>query len=291
MYKPISYLLHSFLVLVLIGAISSIVYTINNTPSGMPVETRTPVPPPTSTPAFTGTFQAISEDGTWSTVQPGLEQRVIRIEDNQNQPVERVHIWRIDQTYYRLDVAFDARPKTLETWQQETQAALVMNGGYFSINNERYSADGLLVVDGAASGRGFQGFGGMLAISRRGAELRWLVDEPYDPNERLESALQSFPILVKPGGTLGFGSEREDHARARRTVIAQDREGRLLFIVTPQGYFTLHQLSAYLSASDLDLDIAINLDGGGSTGILVAEPREVIPAKVLLPFVILVFER
>jgi hypothetical protein len=215
----------------------------------------------------------------------------VQIYDHQNQPVETVHIWRVDQDEFRLDVAFDARPKTLETWQQETNASLVMNAGYFSINNEKYSADGLLIVDGAASGRGFQGYGGMLAITGLGAELRWLVDEPYDPNESLQAALQSFPILVKPGGGLGFGPEREDHARARRTVIAQDRDGHILFIVAPQGYFTLHQLSAYLTSSDLNLDIAINLDGGGSTGILVDSPREVIPAKVLLPFVILAYER
>jgi cellobiose-specific phosphotransferase system component IIB len=74
-------------------------------------------------------------------------------------------------------------------------------------------------------------------------------------------------------------------------VIAQDKEGRFLLIVAPQGYFTLHQLSAYLTDSDLDLDIALNLDGGGSTGLMVAKPREIIPSKVLLPFVILVYER
>lgn len=288
MYKPISHVLHSFLLLVLIGTIGSIVYTVNKGPSAMPVETLALIP--TATPAFAGTFEPVPDAG-WSMVQPGLERRTVQIYDHQNQPVETVHILRIDQDYFRLDVAFDERPKTLEQWQQETNASLVMNGGYFSINNERYSADGLLVVNGAASGRGFQSYGGMLAITGRGAELRWLVVEPYDPNERLQAALQSFPMLVKPGGAPGFGPEREDHARARRTVIAQDRDGRILFIVTPQGYFTLHQLSAYLTASDLNLDIAINLDGGGSTGLLVADPREVIPAKVLLPFVILVYER
>jgi len=46
-----------------------------------------------------------------------------------------------------------------------------------------------------------------------------------------------------------------------------------------------------LTGSDLDLDIALNLDGGGSTGILVAEPREIIRSKVLLGFVILVYAR
>jgi uncharacterized protein YigE (DUF2233 family) len=131
----------------------------------------------------------------------------------------------------------------------------------------------------------------MLAIQGGRAELRWLIEKPYDPDESLQSALQSFPILVRPGGRLGFGPEREDHISARRTVIAQDRQGRILFIVAPKGYFTLHQLSAYLTESDLDLDIALNLDGGGSTGLLVADPKEIIPSKVLLPFVVLVYAR
>ena len=131
----------------------------------------------------------------------------------------------------------------------------------------------------------------MLAIHQNQAQLRSLAQKPYNSNEPLQAALQSFPILVQPGGKLGFGAEREDHARARRTVIAQDKNGRILFIVAPEGYFTLHELSAYLTQSDLNLDIAVNLDGGGSTGILVTNPREIIPSKVLLPFVILVYAR
>jgi hypothetical protein len=58
-----------------------------------------------------------------------------------------------------------------------------------------------------------------------------------------------------------------------------------------QEYISLHQLSVYLTGSDLYLDIAVNLDGGGSTGILVANPHKIIPSKVLLPFVILVYAR
>ena len=61
----------------------------------------------------------------------------------------------------------------------------------------------------------------------------------------------------------------------------------MLFMVAPEGYFTLHQLSVYLTESDLNLDIAVNLDGGGSTGILVANPPEIIPPTRPLPFVIL----
>jgi uncharacterized protein YigE (DUF2233 family) len=101
--------------------------------------------------------------------------------------------------------------------------------------------------------------------------------------------LQSFPVLVKPGGQPGF--LEEDGLTSRRTVIAQDRDGRILFILAPWGSFTLYQLSAYLAASDLELDIALNLDGGTSTGLLLIEPAEDIPAFVPLPAVITVHSR
>ena len=262
MLKPVARTLHSLLLLILIGTAGSIVYYIK-----------------------------IGSNTGWSLLQPGLEQRVIQIYDDQNQQVESLYIWRLNQNYFRMDIAYAETPKSLQTWQQETNAVMVINGGYFSIENGRYSPDGLTIVNGKAFGSSFEGFGGMLAINQDRAELRWLVQKPYDSKEPLQAALQSFPILVEPGGKLGFGAEREDNARARRTVIGQDKNGRILFIVAPEGYFTLHKLSVYLTESNLNLDIAVNLDGGGSTGILVANPREIIPSKVLLPFVILVYAR
>jgi hypothetical protein len=262
MVKSVSRTFHSLLFLVFVGTAGSVVYFINTAPSR-----------------------------GWPLLQPGLERRVTQIYDDNNQPVESLYVWRIDQNYFRMDVAFAETPKSLQTWQAETNAAIVINGGYFSIENKRYSPDGLTTLNGKASGSSFEGFGGMLAIHQDQAELRWLVQKPYNSNEPLQAALQSFPILVKPGGKLGFDAEREDNAKARRTVIGQDKNGRILLIVAPEGYFTLHKLSAYLTQSNLNLDIALNLDGGGSTGILVANPRELIPSKVLLPFVILVYAR
>jgi exopolysaccharide biosynthesis protein len=227
----------------------------------------------------------------WSSLQPGLERRVFEIYDDQNQHVESVYVWRLDQDYFRLDVAFDEAPKSLDTWQRETNALMVVNGGFYSIENERFLPDGLIILNGEANGSSLNGFEGMLAIKDSAAELRWLVQKPYSSDERLQAGLQSFPVLVQPGGGLGFGAERENNASARRTVIGQDKDGRILLIVAPQGHFTLHQLSVYLTESDLNLDIAVNLDGGGSTGILVASPRELIPSNRALPFVILVYPR
>lgn len=131
----------------------------------------------------------------------------------------------------------------------------------------------------------------MLAVTANGPELRWLAQQSYRPNEPLLAGLQSFPILVKPGGEIGFPAQHEDHQQSRRTVIGQDRQGRILFIVTPRGYFTLHQLSLYLANSDFDLDIAVNLDGGPSSGVLVADPSEGIVPFTPLPVIITVHPR
>ena len=293
MLKPISLYLHSFLLLVLIGSFSSIVYYLRNEPS-VDAAPALNIPPaiitPTPVPTVISTTEPTMEAG-WKLIQPGLEHRVFDIFGSQNQRVESLHIWRLDQNYFRLDVAYNASPKSLDTWQTETNAAIVLNGGYYSIANERYFPDGLTIVNGKTFGRSFNGFGGMLTIQEDRAELRWLAMEPYHPGEQIQAALQSFPILVEPGGKLGYGAERESHARARRTVIAQDKNGRILLMVAPQGYFTLHQLSAYLTESDLNLDIAVNLDGGGSTGILVTNPREIISPTRPIPFVILVYPR
>jgi hypothetical protein len=303
MLKPISIILHSLLLLVFIGTWGSVVYYFEFAPSPTSVATLEPIPTAlssipvakdTAIPALVPSPSPTVEptpDADWSVLQPGLERRVIEIYNGQNQHVESLYVWRLDQNHFRMDVAYTERPRSLDTWQKETNAMLVVNGGYFSIENERYFPDGLTISNGQAFGRSFNGFGGMLAIDQSGAELRWLVQKPYNPNEQLLAALQAFPILVQPGGELGFPADRENYARARRTVIAQDRDGRILLMVAPEGYFTLHQLSLYLTESHLNLDIALNLDGGGSTGILVAEPREIISPRTLLPFVILVYAR
>jgi hypothetical protein len=288
MYKQVSQILHLLLFVILLGTCSSSIYFIKNEPSVTPAATR--IATPTLVLSVPPTFDIVPDTG-WSLLQAGLERRVIRIYNDQNQHVESVHIWRLDQNHFRMDVAYDETPKSLETWQRETNAAIVLNGGYYSVENESYFPNGLTIVNGEASGRSYRGFGGMLAIKEDRAELRWLVQKPYNSYEQLQAALQSFPILVRPGGKLGFGAERENNVSARRTVIGQDKDGRILFIVAPRGYFTLHQLSVYLTESDLNLDIAVNLDGGGSTGILVANPREIISPSRPLPFVILVYAR
>src|SRR5688572_25116275 len=152
MYEPISRILHFLLLTIFIGAVGSSVYYIKADSSLPSAATFVPTPVPSPRP----TANPLPEPG-WTLLQPGLEKRVFEIYDNQNQHVESLHVWRLHQSYFRLDVAYEERPKSLESWQQQTNAVIVLNGGYYSIDNERYFPDGLTIVDGVVSGRSFRG--------------------------------------------------------------------------------------------------------------------------------------
>ncbi|MCA9991419.1 MAG: phosphodiester glycosidase family protein [Ardenticatenaceae bacterium] len=226
-------------------------------------------------------------DSGWELLRPGLERRVQQLPGEAGQVRERLYMLRIDPAGYQFNVAYHpGRPQMLQAWQAETGALVVMNGGYFT---EEYLATGLIIVDGQPNGVSYDGFAGMLAITPAGPELRWLAQQPYDPAEPLLAGLQSFPLLVKPGGVLGFPDESGQ--AARRTVIAQDRAGRFLFLIAGYGAFTLHELSQFLTNGDLDLDIALNLDGGPSSGIVLADPAESVLPQAFVPAVITVQPR
>ncbi|MDM8526680.1 phosphodiester glycosidase family protein [Anaerolineales bacterium HSG24] len=245
------------------------------------LSTMTPVPSPTTEP-----------DTGWILLQPGLEQRHLNLVDEVGRGLDDLYLIRIDPNLYRFDVAYHAtEPLTLEDWLTKTGALLAVNGGYFSIDAEKYYPTGLTVVDGQPMGVNYGDFAGMLAVTQYETELRWLAQQPYQHDELLLAGLQSFPLLVKPGGELGFPAEHEDNKRARRTVIGQDKHGRFILLVAARKYFTLHQLSCFLTDSDLELDIALNLDGGQSSGLLLANTADGVSAQSKLPIVIVVYPK
>jgi uncharacterized protein YigE (DUF2233 family) len=84
-----------------------------------------------------------------------------------------------------------------------------------------------------------------------------------------------------------------DASQTRRSVVAMDKQGRLLFIVSPGQVFSLDQLADQLASSDLSIDVALNLDGGSSTGLYVngGSPPVEIDSIARLPLVIIVKAR
>ncbi len=235
------------------------------TPTRTPTPTPTPPPTPTSPPPDTG----------WLTVADGVEVRQRDIPFDAG--VERATIVRLHPELVTFRVLYaPGEPRTVRRWAAETDALLTVNGGYFT---EEYRVVGLTISNGEKFGALYGDFAGLFAVTDEGeVSIRWMREQPYDPAEALREAIQSFPVLVKPGGVMGFPADADDGRPARRTVIAQDREGRILIVAAPRGYASLHEMAVWLTTSDLDITVALNLDGGASTGLWL--PRGPLPVQI-----------
>jgi uncharacterized protein YigE (DUF2233 family) len=83
-------------------------------------------------------------------------------------------------------------------------------------------------------------------------------------------------------------------SQSRRSIVAMDKHGNLLFISSPDEVFTLDQMADLLASSDLSITTALNLDGGASTGLYVngnGQTHVTIDSYVLLPIAVIVREK
>jgi len=250
------------------------------TVNGTPVTATPPGIPNSSTPLPLN---------VWSDAAPGIQ---LRYEDWKSPAGDEdtVTIVRFDLRHIRLTVAYQpTKPLLLSQWMQKEQATAVINGGYF---DQQHHATGLVISNGQTFGTSYQGFGGMLAVDNQGqVQLRYLSQQPYDANEGLQQVTQSAPMLILPGGNRAHFNA--DAASSRRSVVALDKQGRLLFITSPSNAFSLDELADLLVASDLSIDVALNLDGGSSTGLYMHAGSQHVSIDSLaqLPIVIIVKER
>jgi uncharacterized protein YigE (DUF2233 family) len=182
-------------------------------------------------------------------------------------------------------------PATAVGWHARTKALATINGGFFLPNN---LTNGLLVMNGKRFGTSFDRHGGMLSVVNDKASIRALAQFPYNRAEPLDQAVQGSPMILYPGGFPVQFDDVQDVAD-RRTVVAQDRSGRLMFIVADQSVVSLYRLRDWLAAErpDLDLFAAFNLDGGHSTGLVVSAGSQPvsIDSRTRIPAVIALFER
>lgn len=223
----------------------------------------------------------------WSKGGSGVE---VRYEDwkSPSGAEDVVTIVRFDLHQINLSIGYQpTQPLLLSDWMQQEKATAIINGGYFDQNDH---ATGLVVSNGQAFGTSYNGFGGMLSVDAQGnISLRSLHEQPYNPgSEQLQQATQSSPMLVLPGGQRADFDA--DASNSRRSVVAMDKQGRLLFIISPNPEFSLDELADQLVSSDLSINLALNLDGGTSTGLYVNSGSQHVAIDSLgkLPIVIIV---
>ncbi len=243
-----------------------------------------------ATPTTTPSEQSNSQLNTWYNTAPGV---AVRYEDWKDPAGDEdtVTIVRFDLHNINLSVAYQpAQPLLMGDWMRKEHATAIINGGYF---DQQEIAEALVVSNGQTSGTSYNGFGGMLSVNTQGqTTLRALSQQPYNPNsDQLQQATQSAPMLIFPGGKRAQFSAGA--ASSRRSAVAMDKQGHLLFISSPDTSFSLDEFADLLVSSDLSLNVALNLDGGASTSLYVNAGTQhvAIDSYVPLPIVVIVKEK
>lgn len=222
----------------------------------------------------------------WHDITHGLNIREYPIIEN-NKHIDTITIVKIDPKQNEFSIHQNPKnPKTITEWQEELNSDIIINGGYF---NENYKPSGGLIIGnqsyGAMTHTGKNGYTGMIIINDGKIELRYLPEKNYNDSESIDYAIQTFPTIITPGSNKGL--EKDSYKKARRSIIAQDHDENILLIVTDKATFSLYEIMNFLIKNNLNIDIAFNLDGGPSSGVIInKENFEYLKESSIIPNVI-----
>lgn len=261
-------------------------------PFGMtPVATRTPLPDAEASATPSPLPPSATPSPDWEELMPGFELRTMEMWIEGLDSAVNVTVIRINPDQFSFRVHYSQmNPGEISDWERRLGALLVVNGGFFQTNNQ---PRGLIFADGQRIGTSFYRHGGMLTVSGGTVSIRALAQFPYQEEEYFEQAVQCSPMLLYPGG---FPVQFDDVAAdlSRRTAVAQDTQGRIVFLVIDEGVVSLYQLRDWMvEQEDLDLFVAFNLDGGYSTGLelKVGERALSIESRAKVPDVVAVYPK
>jgi hypothetical protein len=161
-------------------------------------------------------------------------------------------------------------PEPIDAWADALQTPVVINAGQFDdklahlgwlkadgiwLNDDRKPQWKALLVSGPLMGPPYAGVIDLEAASPR------IV-------EGFRHVLQSMMLLDDSARV----RVRDSELLANRTVVAQDRRGRMLVLIT-EGAVTLGDLARWLPTTSLDLARAMNLDGGIESQLAIRTPE------------------
>jgi len=216
-------------------------------------------------------LQAQSPGLTWRQLAQGLEFSRWPIQSG-TRNLDTLIILRLQPDLWSFKVFYNPTPKTIQEWQTAIHAPIICNGGYFQ---ENFKPAGRILVNGVSVGplKNSSMKGMFLAEPKKGFEQlpkARLIDLKEEDSEetvsKYDQGIQSFPILLDPRGQVRVNPSS---FQANRTVIAQDRQGNILVLITEKPFFTLYELGQYLKKMPLSLIFALNLDGGNRTQLSV----------------------
>ncbi|MBI4642833.1 MAG: phosphodiester glycosidase family protein [Deltaproteobacteria bacterium] len=199
----------------------------------------------------------------WRALGRGLSFAEIQV-FRQNEPVDTLAVVKVDPASNAFRVQHH-KPQSITAWQKELGAPVVFNASYYSKDNQPC---GLILSNGNPMGpRRNTQMRGMFVAEPKGlspdiprATILDLTITPISVKTLpWTQGVQSYPLLLDYKGRIRVWNSPKT---AQRTVIAIDRHSYIMIFNTNEAYFTLYDFAHFLKASTLEIDSALNLDGG-----------------------------
>ncbi len=215
---------------------------------------------------------AFAQGVVWDRLADGLEVTVWTPGEACRQ-VPPLYMVKIDSERFRFAIYHYRSeglesPLTLGDWHQRTKALALFNAGLFM---DDFSYLGLLYKDGKSLGSKRHGqWQGLfmaepLAPSLKKARVLDLKHDAFDDDKpAYQEAAQSLMLLDRRGTP----RVRRSGRAAQQTVVGEDREGRLLVIMS-KGEVPLWELAVCLRDGFHDISHAMAMDGGASSDVLI----------------------
>ena len=174
--------------------------------------------------------------------------------------VDRLLLARLDPHDFRFAVHNQPNGNySLNEWRRETGAVVVVNGSYYGRKGEPTTP---VMMGGDPFGPSeYQAEHGAFVDDGADARVEDLTERDWAVAfDGVEHGLVSFPMLIRPDGAPR--AEMTSNWLANRSFIAQDSRGRVIIGTSADAFFSLNRLATFLQGAPLDLELALNLDGG-----------------------------
>jgi hypothetical protein len=224
----------------------------------LPVRTDSPRLSPSMRLALVGAPAATPGTFAWQTISPGFEVADLPVIAN-GKEVDHIYLARIDPAHFRFVVRNGSDgDRELDRWMSQLDAALVVNGSYFS----RFGGpDTPFLTNGTLLGpKDYDAKAGAFVASPTFTGIRNLAHEDWRTAfQGADDAMVSYPLLVRDGAS---GVAHSSRWLANRSFVGQDGAGRIIIGTTTDAFFSLDCLARFLLDAPLGLTMALNLDGG-----------------------------
>lgn len=203
---------------------------------------------------------ACSAPNTTDLVEVGSENGITRYN------LDGLIIVKIDKNSYNPTLEWDTNAKTLRSWAGSSSAQVLINGSLFESN---YTSSGRLkirntIVQGSMSSAFASSSGqGYLAFNFDDFNIRESSSLSLGSHQNI---LESVPILILDGKKYTSNGS----VTRRNTSIGYDQSGNYIIVIAPvEGKHSYSKIADLVLGSGLNIHSLLNLDGGGSTGLII----------------------